>query len=93
MSKSSNNTLGGVFCGRQIAPGLYAETVETNRYLIRSAVGTSHATRLGEVFGAATGFQAMTMAGQCVAREATLLAAAMALQGQPSSHGMHGSGL
>lgn len=91
MSKSSKNTLGGVFCGRQIAPGLYAETVETNRFLIRAAVGTSHATRLGEVFGAAASFQALTIEGQHVAREASLRAAAMALQSNRSGSSELGS--
>lgn len=84
MSKSSEITLGGVFCGRQIAKGLFAEEVASNRYLIRAAAGPNHATRVGEVCGsprqgAAGGYQALTMKGDSVAVKDSLRAAAVTL--------------
>jgi hypothetical protein len=80
MSKSKELTLGGVYCGRRIAPGVYAEKIESGRYLIRRAIGSSHAERRGEVVGSSGTYQALTMTGECVAREQSLRAAALALK-------------
>ena len=84
MSKSKEIVLGTVYCGSQIAPGLFAEEVGSGRFLIRVAEGTDHATRVGEVFGGApragrAHYQALTMKGDQVASKSSLKAAALEL--------------
>jgi hypothetical protein len=84
MSKSKEIVLGAVYCGSQIAPGLFAEEVGSGRFLIRVAEGTDHAKRVGEVFGGAphagrANYQAMTMKGDQVASKSSLKAAALEL--------------
>ena len=66
---------GGVFCGKEIAPKLYAEEVANRRYVIRTA-DTHIARRLGEVMGGDGRFQACTMKGDHVGVEKSLLTAA-----------------
>lgn len=84
MSKSKEIVLGAVYCGFQVAPGLFAEEVGAGRFLIRIAEGTDHAKRVGEVFGGTpragkANYQAMTMKGAQVASKSSLKAAAMEL--------------
>ena len=84
MSKSKEIVLGAVYCGSQIAPGLFAEEVGTGRFRIRVADGTDQATRVGEVFGGSTctgkgQYQALTMKGAQVASKSSLKAAALEL--------------
>lgn len=84
MSRSKEIVLGAVYCGSQIAPGLFAEDVGSERFLIRVAEGTDHATRVGEVFGATpragrAHYQALTMKGDQVASKSSLKAAALEL--------------
>lgn len=84
MSKSKEIVLGAVYCGSQIAPGLFAEKVGSGRYLIRVAEGADHATRVGEVFSGApragsARYQAQTMNGTQVASKSSLKAAALML--------------
>lgn len=83
-TKKKEVVLGAVHCGREIAPGLFAETVETGRFLIRIKAGADHAKRVGEVCGGAAAagksrFQAITMKGATVAIKSSLKAAALAL--------------
>lgn len=84
MSKSKEIVQGAVYCGSQIAPGLFAEKVGSGRFLIRVAEGTDHAKRVGEVFGEApragkAHYQALTMKGDMVASKSSLKAAALEL--------------
>ena len=84
MSKSKEIVLGAVYCGSQLAPGLFAEEVGTGRFLIRVAEGADHATRVGEVFGGSpragrAHYQALTMKGAQVASKSSLKAAALEL--------------
>lgn len=84
MSKSKEIVLGAVYCGSQIAPGLFAEEVGSGRFLIRVAAGVNQATRVGEAFGGApragrAHYQALTMKGDQVASKGSLKAAALEL--------------
>lgn len=78
-TKKKEIVLGAVHCGREIAPGLFAEKVESGRFLIRIAAGPEHATRVGEVCGGTPRFQALTLQGATVAIKSSLKAAALAL--------------
>lgn len=87
MSKKNEVTLGGVFCGREIAPGLFSEEFASCRFQIRLLVDADYARRIGEVVGsprngAAGGYQALTPRGDTVAVKDSLVAAAKVLADQ-----------
>lgn len=71
--------VGGIFCGKQIAPNLYAEEVASRRYVIRETELQPFGRRVGEVFGGDGRFQACRMNGDHVGIKHTLLAAACLL--------------
>lgn len=69
---------GGVFCGKEIEPSLFAEEVANRRFVIRCA--DAHiARRLGEVMGGDGRFQALTMKGDHIGIGKTLREAARLL--------------
>lgn len=72
--------IGGVFVGREIEDGLYAERVMTGRWMIRSAQGgLTHPSRVGEVMGGDGRFACCLMNGDLVDTKPTLLQAAKLL--------------
>ena len=68
----------GVFVGKRIAPGLFAEMVASHRYMIRCCTGSTSAKRVGEVFGAGP-FQACRVRGEHVGNARSLVEAARLL--------------
>lgn len=72
--------VGGVFVGRQIEEGLFAERVMDGRWMIRSSQGKlTYPTRVGEVMGGNGRFLACLVKGDEVGSGSTLLAAAKLL--------------
>ncbi len=73
--------VGGIYCGKQVAPNLYAEEVASCRYVIRQTEQqpVPVARRVGEVFGRPGRFQACRMNGDHVGIKPTLLEAACLL--------------
>lgn len=71
--------IGGVFCGKEIAPKLYAEEVASRRYVIRETELPQFGRRVGEVMGGDGRFQACRMNGEHVGVKTTLLEAARLL--------------
>jgi hypothetical protein len=72
--------VGGLFVGRQLEDGLYAERVMSGRWLIRSSQGLlTHPTRMGEVTGGDRRFVACLMNGDQVEVKPSLLLAAKSL--------------
>lgn len=71
--------IGGIDCGRRIAPELCAEEVASRRHVIRNTSQPSFARRLGEVFGGGGHFQACRMNGDHVGIGRSLLEAAQLL--------------
>lgn len=71
--------VGGIFCGKQIAPNLYAEEVASRRYVIRETELQSFGRRVGEVMGGEGRFQACRMNGEHVGMKPSLLEAACML--------------
>ena len=69
--------IGGVFAGRRVCAGLFAEAVASHRFMIRSTrADPSFAQRLGEVFGGQGRFQAVTVRGDHVGMAKSLVEAA-----------------
>lgn len=60
-------SIGGVYCGNRVAPGLFAEEVASHRYVIRHLASPDCTRRVGEVMGQQSIFQAMRMNGDHVA--------------------------
>jgi hypothetical protein len=60
-------SVGGVYCGTRVAPGLFAEEVASNRYVIRHLAAPNYTKRVGEVMGSQQIYQAMRMNGDYVA--------------------------
>jgi cytoskeleton-binding toxin CbtA-like protein len=54
-------SVGGVYCGTRVAPGLFAEEVASNRYVIRHLAAPNYTKRVGEVMGSKRIYQAMRM--------------------------------
>lgn len=77
--------VGGIFCGRQIAPNLFAEEVASRRFVIRETEMQPFGRRVGEVFGGDGVYQACTMKGNHVGKRPSLLQAALLLV-QGSDH-------
>lgn len=77
--------IGGIFCGTQIAPNLYAESVASRRFVIRETEMQPFGRRVGEVFGGDGVYQACTMKGDHVGKRPSLLQAALLLV-QSSDH-------
>ncbi len=76
--------IGGIYCGREIAPGIWAEQLTERRFVIRQQTEPNFAKRLGEVCGGeqyrgGAEFQATRMNGDHVAMRKSLLAAAKTL--------------
>lgn len=74
----------GIYVGKQIGADLFAEEIESDRYLIRSK-GTSGLVRVGEVVGPAGSRTALSMKGSLIGRRRTLLEAARLLTPPPKS--------
>lgn len=73
----------GVYVGKQIGAGLFAEEVESDRFLIRSeGISELGLVRVGEVFGPPGARSALSMNGQLIGRRRTLLEAARLLTNQ-----------
>lgn len=75
----AENIVRGIFVGRQIDAGLYAEPMGDGRWLVRHAQGEAFPRRVGEVFGGRGRFQAFLMNGDRVAATGSLLEAARSL--------------
>lgn len=69
-------SIGGIFCGKRVKPGLYAEEVASRRYVIRRLTSTDLLHRVGEVMGSQGRFQSMAMNGDHVKMCSSLVAAA-----------------
>ncbi|MBK6616678.1 hypothetical protein [Ottowia sp.] len=68
--------IGGLFVGKRIAEGLFAEPVQSDRWLIRSdSGGETHPRRVGEVMGSGGKYLACTMKGDILATKASLVEA------------------
>lgn len=81
---STEHTIAGVYVGKKIAPGLFAEEVASRRFVIRQQSDAGHANRVGEVCGGTRTdgtslFQAMTMKGDLKGSASTMLGAARVL--------------
>ena len=92
MSKTKDNTIGGVYCGQTIAPGLYAEKEGDGRYLVRELTGPDSTRRLGLALGGKTRgsvgrYLALAMSGESLGTTDSLRQAAMLLRQHKSAHG------
>ena len=92
MSKTNDNTIGGVYCGQTIAPGLYAEKEGEGRFLVRELTDSGSTRRLGLVLGGkAKGsmgrYLALSMSGESLGTADSLRKAAMLLRQHKSAHG------
>lgn len=72
-------SIGGIFCGKRVKPGLYAEEVASRRYVIRRLASADFPQRVGEVMGGQGRFQSMAMNGDHVKMCSSLIAAAKSL--------------
>ena len=78
---SSGFEFGGVFLGRKIDNGLFAEKVMEGRWMIRcTQAPLLNPTRLGEVMGGGRKFLACLVTGENVGVRSSLLGAAALLQ-------------
>jgi len=80
MNKTNDTYIEGVFCGTQITRDLYAEAVGNDRFVIRDIDATSLPRRLGEVMGGQGIFLALTMKGDPIGIESSLIKAATKLR-------------
>lgn len=72
-------TVAGVFVGKQIGNGLYAEELIQDRFVIRKQHRDGGLQRLGEVVGSSKAFVASRMNGDQVAKCSSFREAAFAL--------------
>lgn len=72
-------TVSGVFCGKEIGNGLYAEELIQDRFVIRKQHRDGSVQRLGEVCGSQKVFVASRMNGDQVAKCSVFRDAALAL--------------
>lgn len=76
---SEQFTIGGVFCGKEIGNGLYAEELIQDRFVIRKRLQGDGVKRLGEVSGSNKVFLASRPNGDQVAKCSSFIQAARAL--------------
>lgn len=74
--------IGGVFCGSELSPNLFAEEVASSRWVIRFCKSADFPQRVGEVMGGRGRYLAMLMRGEFIGVKPTLLAAAQLLVNQ-----------